>query len=224
MTRRFGLGSFIKITGLQYPALSLAGAFVAGVVVWGGFNWSLEVTNTEAFCLSCHAMRAFVFEEYRQSTHYANRTGVRASCPDCHVPRAWGHKVIRKIGATNELYHWLRGSIATAEKFEAKRGQLARHVWRRMEATDSRECRDCHGTESMVASAQAPAAAAMHALAVDWGSTCIACHQGIAHNLPADFDPEQVMDTIHDRMAADGVTCQPCHPDIARPPADDDWD
>ena len=28
--------------------------FVAGILFWGGFNWTLEMTNTEAFCTSCH--------------------------------------------------------------------------------------------------------------------------------------------------------------------------
>jgi len=24
------------------------------VLLWGGFNWALELTNTEQFCISCH--------------------------------------------------------------------------------------------------------------------------------------------------------------------------
>ena len=31
-------------------------------------------------------MKDNVFVEYRDTIHYANRSGVRASCPDCHVP------------------------------------------------------------------------------------------------------------------------------------------
>ena len=42
------------------------------------------MTNTEQFCTSCHTMREYLFKEYKKSVHYANRTGVRASCPDCH--------------------------------------------------------------------------------------------------------------------------------------------
>jgi len=30
--------------------------FVAGIVFWGGFNWALEATNKESFCISCHEM------------------------------------------------------------------------------------------------------------------------------------------------------------------------
>ena len=28
--------------------------FAAGIVFWGGFNWALEETNKEEFCISCH--------------------------------------------------------------------------------------------------------------------------------------------------------------------------
>ncbi len=153
-----------------YPLTGLTAVFLAGVIFWGGFNWSLELTNTEQFCISCHEMREYVYKEYKKSIHYANRTGVRASCPDCHVPREWIHKVVRKVGATNELFHWLAGSINTPQKFEAKRGELARQVWASMEATNSRECRNCHEMASMSVGRQAPKANIMHVLAemIDW--------------------------------------------------------
>ena len=93
----FGLwASFLK--GIQsQPATGVAVVFLAGMIFWGGFNWSLELTNTEPFCISCHEMRDYVYKEYKTSTHYNNRTGVRASCPDCHVPKEWVYKVARKV-------------------------------------------------------------------------------------------------------------------------------
>ena len=118
--------------------------FVIGILFWGGFNWAMEATNTEKFCISCHEMRDNVYAEYVQTSHYTNRTGVRATCPDCHVPKEWVHKIKRKIQASNELYHKVLGTIDTPEKFEAKRLQLAQNVWRAMKETDSRECRNCH--------------------------------------------------------------------------------
>ncbi|HHQ13685.1 MAG TPA: Denitrification system component NirT, partial [Chromatiales bacterium] len=103
--------------------LPLAGAlaisFVAGIIIWGGFNTAIEATNTQSFCISCHEMRDNVYQEFKTSPHYANASGVRASCPDCHVPKTWGYKVLRKIRATNELLHHFAGSIDTPEKFEA---------------------------------------------------------------------------------------------------------
>ena len=31
----------------------------------------------EAFCISCNEMEAFVYQEYKDTIHYTNRTGVR---------------------------------------------------------------------------------------------------------------------------------------------------
>lgn len=164
--------------------LLLITGFVAGIIFWGGFHYAMEVTNTEEFCISCHEMENFVFEEYRQTVHYSNRTGVRATCPDCHVPKEWPHKVVRKIKSTNEVLHKLLGSIDTPEKYEAKRLELAQRVWDDMEKTDSRECRNCHGFEFMDFSKQGEDAAETHPDAIAGEMTCIECHRGVAHKLP----------------------------------------
>ena len=96
--------------------LVLAG-FVAGVVFWGGFNTALELTNTEKFCTGCHEMRDNVFAELKSTIHFSNRSGVRASCPDCHVPHNWTDKIARKMQASKEVWGHLFGSIDTREKF-----------------------------------------------------------------------------------------------------------
>ncbi len=158
--------------------------FVAGVIFWGGFNTGMAATNQEEFCISCHEMEQKVYKEYQQSVHYTNRTGVRASCPDCHVPKAWSHKMIRKIQASREVFHKILGTISTPEKFEAKRAILAQNVWRAMKNTDSRECRNCHKFESMDLTQQGSRSARNHQKAMKDGGTCIDCHKGIAHHLP----------------------------------------
>jgi len=159
-------------------------AFVGGVLFWGGFNWAMEMTNNEQFCISCHEMKENVYLEYRNTVHYSNRTGVRASCPDCHVPHEWGHKVVRKIQASNEVLHKILGTIGTPEKFNEHRIELAKSVWRGMKTTDSRECRNCHKFDHMEYAVQEPRASKLHQTAFAQGKTCIDCHQGIAHKLP----------------------------------------
>jgi cytochrome c-type protein NapC len=161
--------------------------FVSGIIFWGGFNTGMEATNRLEFCISCHEMRDTVYEEYKKSVHYSNRTGVRATCPDCHVPKDWFHKVKRKIQASAELWGKLTGTIDTKEKFEAKRLTLAKDEWARMKAADSRECRNCHSYEGMNAGIQDPSAKTKHEQAAKPGSgkTCIDCHKGITHELPA---------------------------------------
>jgi cytochrome c-type protein NapC len=162
-----------------------------GILFWGGFNTAMEATNREQFCISCHEMEANVYQEYTDTIHYTNRTGVRATCPDCHVPKDWVHKFVRKIQASNELYHHFKGDVDTREKFEAKRFELAQNVWRTMKATDSRECRNCHEFYSMDYTKQESRSSQGHQDAEDAGLTCIDCHKGIAHSLPMEYDPEK---------------------------------
>lgn len=160
---------------------------IVGILFWGGFNTVLRVTNTETFCISCHEMRDNVYAEYRETTHFSNRTGVRATCPDCHVPKAWEDKVIRKIGATlHELPNWALGTIDTREKFEAHRLRMATLEWKRMKANDSLECRNCHELDHMDLELQGRSASRKHIpeRVSDSGESCIDCHQGIAHDLP----------------------------------------
>ncbi len=170
----------------------LGGGFVLGILFWGGFHWVVEMTNTEAFCITCHEMEQNVFREYKRTIHYSNRTGVRATCPDCHVPQTWIHKMARKVRATNELFHHFLGTIATRELYEAKRLELAKNVWRTMKETDSRECRNCHDFEFMDFTTQEKRSRTRHDQAIKEGSTCIDCHKGIAHELPKGaFDEER---------------------------------
>jgi len=189
--------SFIK--NMRSPSTATLGSllvagFVSGIIFWGGFNTAMEATNTETFCISCHEMEDYVYEEYKDTVHYSNRTGVRATCPDCHVPKPWIHKMVRKIQASNELWHKALGTIDTPEKFEAKRLKLAQNVWRSMEKTDSRECRNCHNYESMDFVEQQRRAVNSHSKGLEEGKTCINCHKGIAHSLPAlyEVDPSAV--------------------------------
>ncbi|MBW7850229.1 MAG: NapC/NirT family cytochrome c [Rhodospirillales bacterium] len=176
----------------------LAGVFLIGVVAAGAFAATVQYTNRLAFCIGCHEMESTVYQEYRQTIHFSNRSGVQATCADCHVPH---HNVFatlwRKVKATNEVFHHLVGSIDTPEKFEARRLALAQNVWAEMKANDSRECRNCHDFTAMNLAMQKNRSAKMHQSAKEAGETCIDCHKGIAHKAvhkqietaePADFD------------------------------------
>jgi nitrate/TMAO reductase-like tetraheme cytochrome c subunit len=162
-----------------------------GIIFWGGFHTVVEQTNSLAFCTSCHEMD-YVYEEYQESTHYKNAAGVRAICSDCHVPREWLPKMVRKVQATNELFHKILGTIDTREKFETRRLEMAERVWETMRATDSRECRNCHSFESMDFHKQERRSAEKMQKVINkkTGETCIECHKGIAHKLPEGYDDD----------------------------------
>ena len=166
---------------MRWPLSAVLAAFSCGVMFWVGFNSVIEATSAVGFCVSCHEMRDTVYREYSGSIHDRNRTGVRATCSDCHVPREWMPRMVRKIEAVNEVFQWWRGSVDTPEKFDTRRLALAGYVWATMKASDSRECRNCHSMESMNPEFQRPRARAAHVAAMAGGSTCIDCHKGIAH-------------------------------------------
>ncbi len=185
-----------KIWGVPLIGMGAASLFALGIIFWGGFNTAMEATNTLEFCISCHEMESTVYQEYKKTIHYQNRTGVRAICSDCHVPKSWVHKFVRKIKASRELYHKAVGSINTPEKFEAKRLTLAKNVWHEMKATDSRECRNCHTIDSMNPEFQRPRARKQHMTAMEAGQTCIDCHKGIAHKNVRDLLSEEELEEL----------------------------
>ena len=164
---------------------TVLGGFIAGIIFWGGFNTALEITNTEEFCISCHEMENNVYQELRETIHFSNRSGVRATCPDCHVPHNWTDKIARKTQASKEVWGKIFQTISTREKFLDKRRELAEHEWDRLKANDSLECRNCHNYDYMDFTEQSPRATEQHSSSLASGEkTCIDCHKGIAHQLP----------------------------------------
>jgi len=199
--------------------------FVAGIIFWGGFNTAMEATNSLEFCISCHEMESTVYQEYRHSVHFANSSGVQATCPDCHVPREWTAMFVRKIKASRELLYWMLGTIDTPEKFEARRLHLAQRVWHEMQRTDSRECRNCHDFSDMDVERQARFAAAIHGDAVQEGRTCIDCHKGITHQLPVQETAAAGAETVADAEYGEEIneTCAGCHGEFGEGSADGEY-
>jgi len=157
--------------------------FIGGLLFWGAFNTGMEATNTEEFCSGCHAP---IVAEIQETVHYANRSGVRAICSDCHVPHAWTDKIVRKVQASKELFaYFVTKTINTPEKFKERRAHLAEREWARLKKNDSLECRNCHNFEFMDFSEQSPRSAKQHSTSLASGDkTCVDCHKGIAHRLP----------------------------------------
>jgi cytochrome c-type protein NapC len=185
--------NFMCKPNAKYPVFAIAVVSIfAGIIFWGAFNTAMEATNEFEFCISCHEMRDNVYPEYKKTIHFSNRVGVRAICSDCHVPKTWGYKLLRKIEASRELWGKIAGHIDTREKFEAHRMEMATREWARMKANDSRECRNCHTFDAMRGSKDMQSVYARHMKAKDAGKTCIDCHKGIAHLLPNEYDEIEV--------------------------------
>lgn len=163
----------------------VTGGFIAGAIFWGGFNYGMEKTNQEEFCLSCHTMNDNLLPELQKTVHWKNRTGVRARCPDCHVPHDFTDKIARKMQASREVWGQLVGTIGTREKFQEHRIVLAQREWARFKANNSKECRNCHDYDSMDFSKMRVTSQMMMRRAAENNTSCVDCHKGIAHQLPS---------------------------------------
>jgi cytochrome c-type protein NapC len=185
MLRR-ALAKVRKWTAGRNAIVVLLAGFGISIVMLSLAGTTLVYTSSEQFCSSnCHEMATNVAMEYQGTIHDKNRTGVRATCPDCHVPHAPIPLYIRKMGAVNDLWgHLVTHSIDTRAKFEAKRQVLAERVWVYMKGNDSRECRHCHTAANMDPERQSDKAKVRHAKARKEKMTCIDCHFAIAHNEP----------------------------------------
>ncbi len=176
-------------------AVLIAG-LVLGALFFGSAGSFMVYANSEQFCAnSCHEMDALK-QEHKGTIHDVNRSGVRATCNDCHVPHEYIPNYLAKLGLVSDLWgHYVTHSIDTKEKFEAKRYELARRVWIYMKGNDSRECRHCHTTAKMDPEKQTEKAQRRHEKGRLEGLTCIECHFSIAHKEPDGPGPQELFST-----------------------------
>ena len=162
--------------------LALVGiGLVLGVVGVLVFETSLHATSTEKFCTSCHEMADNPYVQLQKTSHFKNASGVRPTCSDCHVPKEFVPKMIRKVEAAREVWGMLTGIIDTPEKYAAHAPAMKKREIARLRANDSQECRNCHETDQMLPALQTAKARQFHEAKRVNNKTCIDCHAGIAH-------------------------------------------
>ena len=161
----------------------VGGGLLLGVVGVPTFDYVIHATSSDAFCNTCHA--ADVALEVIGTVHHDNPLGFHVTCADCHIPKEYVPKLIKKTtSGVKDVYHTMLGTISTPEKFEAHRMHMATVTWAEMNANDSQACRNCHDQTRWDLAAQSDKARQFHAGALAKGKTCIDCHKGIAHKLP----------------------------------------
>lgn len=185
MLRRFFRWLFTPSASVSVFWL-LAIGLAAGAAATSATHVMVQATGSVEFCGgACHSMREFTMPEYAQSGHYANRTGVRAGCSDCHVPHGYPRVLFYKAAAgVRDAIAEVRGVISTREKYEQQRWRMANRVWDEMRADNSARCRTCHDPAAMAAEKQSEFARKMHEQFRQGKSTCIDCHKGVAHVEP----------------------------------------
>lgn len=155
-----------------------------GAIGLGVTNFVVHETSSTEFCFSCHSHETNIRAEYEASSHFANRTGVRAACSDCHLPKDnWFELMATKVIVSADIIPELTGKLDTPEKWEDHRREMAEKVWAEFRENDSRYCRSCHIDTAMINNSAM--AERMHAMARDNGKTCIDCHKGLVHKLPS---------------------------------------
>lgn len=171
-SNRIGLGVLVTL------------GFIAGAIAWQQFNNVMDATSTEEFCVSCHSMET-PLEELKQTVHWSNNSGVRATCPDCHLPHNKTAKYARKMQASREVLAELSGKYNEEGSFEEHRAEMAEREWARFAANGSKECKNCHSYDRMNFEKMSKAAQKAMKPAAERNQSCVDCHKGIAHHLPA---------------------------------------
>ncbi|MEO8187196.1 MAG: NapC/NirT family cytochrome c [Burkholderiaceae bacterium] len=168
---------------------SLLTLVMVGIVVGGGGVIATQVmvaaTGTNEFCGgACHSM-VWVAQEYKKSIHYANPTGIQATCHDCHIPHAYPEILWYKAKAgIHDAIEEARGTISTEDKFKKERLRLAKAVWTEFRATNSANCQHCHAFTPEIVAKQKEFVQPLHKMVLAKESTCIDCHKGVAHTAP----------------------------------------
>jgi len=176
----------LRSPSARWPLALLVGVgIVLGAVAIIGTQVMVDVTGTDEFCgTACHSMQ-WVAQEHRESTHGATRTGMGATCHDCHIPRHYPELLWYKAAAgTKDAIGEMRGTISTEEKFRAERKRMAALVWSEYKDNDSRACRGCHAFSTEVLAKQEQVAREAHEPVLQRHATCIDCHKGIGHLAP----------------------------------------
>ncbi len=101
--------------------LLISPVFILGILFSLGFSTAMHFTNETEFCTSCHSMQTNL-KEYKETPHYKSASGVRASCADCHVPKAFMPKMVAKIMAAKDVFHELLGTLDTPKNMRATAG------------------------------------------------------------------------------------------------------
>jgi len=185
---RRGLWKRLTSPSARWSVLAL---LIVGLLIGAGGVIATQVmvakTGTNEFCGgACHSMQ-WVAQEYKQSVHAVNRTGVSAGCHDCHIPHHYPALLFYKAKAgIKDAIGEMRGVISTKEKFEKERTRMAKEVWAEYKSNNSENCRTCHVFDKAIVAKQKDFVRPMHEQFLAGAMTCVDCHKGIAHTAPTE--------------------------------------
>jgi nitrate/TMAO reductase-like tetraheme cytochrome c subunit len=161
---------------------------IVGIIVGAGGVIATQVmvtaTGTNEFCGSaCHSM-VWVAQEYKQSVHYANRTGVQPAATTATFRTSIAAAWYKAKAGIHDAIEEARGTISTEAKFKKERLRMAKMVWAEFKETNSANCQHCHAFTPEIVAKQKEMVQPMHKMVLSKESTCIDCHKGVGHTAP----------------------------------------
>ena len=112
---------------------------IVGVIVVLYANRTMHRTGTDEYCASCH-IHPHSIDSWKRSTHYNNKSGVKVSCIDCHLPPKGTFYHFREKARTglHDLWaYWTKDSASF--KWEEKK-QLEYAI----KIVYNESCKECH--------------------------------------------------------------------------------
>jgi cytochrome c nitrite reductase small subunit len=139
-------------------------------------GFMVETTNTDTFCVSCHAMTPFR-TAWQESVHGGNNPqGFRAQCVDCHLPHGSfiDYFTTKAITGTGDLLHNI---VFNPAKFD----WAANAEENRLKFTYDSACRYCHYDLTPPGMPSGGFIAHRAYLRRDTDKRCADCHPHVGH-------------------------------------------
>ena len=162
----------------------LSFGLLIGIVFSFIFTIAVKSTSDASFCVRCHTMKPVVASYYDDLHGGKNKTGVRASCTDCHLPHD---------NLVNYLFQKGRTGIhdVYAEIFKDKsKINWEERLDHREEYTYDSGCLKCHSElEEATLTNKKSFLAHKHYFSKTITSQCTTCHPHVGHkNIKSHFN------------------------------------
>jgi len=169
------------IWGRWWIGIAVGGILTMMLVLASGFM--IETTNTDTFCISCHAMTPFR-DAWKQAVHGGkNPQGFAAQCVDCHLPHGNFMEYItaKAVTGTGDVF---QNMVIDAETFDwMGNAERKRHHF-----TYDSACRRCHLRLDAAPGMPRGGFLAHRAyLRGDTTKKCAECHNHVGHKDMADM-------------------------------------
>ncbi|MEN8258479.1 MAG: NapC/NirT family cytochrome c [Thermodesulfobacteriota bacterium] len=172
----------MELEGPKHPSskkalwVGLSMGVVLALVTVLASGFMVETTNTDKFCVSCHAMTPFRMS-WKESVHGGqNPQGFAAQCVDCHLPHGnfVEYLTTKAITGTGDVIH---NVTFDPEKFD----WAANAEKNRLDFTFDSACKACHHNLTPPGIPRGGLIAHRAYLSGETRKQCAECHPHVGH-------------------------------------------